>query len=88
MPQPGDAGRRLGRTVGEHAPGCNSVTILSNAFPGSQQYAGVNAVTAAAPGGYFSVTVTIPGSRPAGSYPVIVRACGGNLGVELLLTIT
>ena len=73
--------------VSGYAPGCTSVTILSNAFPGPQQFAGVNAVTAAAPGGRFSATVTIPASTPAGSYPITVRACGGNLGVQLILTV-
>jgi hypothetical protein len=72
--------------ISGYAPGCGGVTILSNAFPGPQEFAGVHAVSAA--GAHFSATVTLPTSTPPGSYPVTVRACGGNLGVELTLRVT
>jgi hypothetical protein len=68
---------------------CTGVTILSNAFPGPQEFAGVHAVTAAStPDGHFTATATIPSSTPPGGYPVTVRACGGNLGVQLTLRVT
>jgi hypothetical protein len=75
--------------ISGYAPGCGGVTILSSAFPGPQEFAGVHAVTAASTADHhFSATVTLPTSTPPGSYPVTVRACGGNLGVELTLRVT
>jgi hypothetical protein len=75
--------------ISGYAPDCSGVTILSRAFPGPQEFAGVHAVTAAStPDHRFSATVTLPTSTPPGSYPVTVRACGGNLGVELTLRVT
>lgn len=77
------------RITGGNPHPCGSVTILSNAFPGPEEFAGVHAVTAStAPDGHFSTTVTIPASTRPGSYPVTVRACGGNFGVELTLMVT
>lgn len=68
---------------------CGSMTILSNAFPGPQEFAGVHAVTAPVDAtGHFGVTVTIAASTAPGQYPVTVRACGGNFGVQLTLTVT
>ena len=68
---------------------CASMTILSNAFPGPQEFAGVHAVTAPVDAtGHFSVTVTIPVSIAPGQYPITVRACGGNFGVQVTLTVT
>jgi len=68
---------------------CPSMTILSNAFPGPQEFAGVHAVTAPVDAtGHFGVTVTIPASIAPGQYPVSVRACGGNFGVQDTLTVT
>lgn len=70
-------------------PPCGSVTILSNAFPGPQEFAGVHAVTATTDAtGHFAASVTIPASTAPGQYPVTVRACGGNFGVQLTLTVT
>lgn len=77
--------------VSGHDPdnSCHAVTILSNAFPGPQEFAGVHAVTAPVDAtGHFGVGVTIPASTPPGQYPVTVRACGGNFGVQLTLTVT
>ena len=68
---------------------CSSMTILSNAFPGPQEFAGVHAVTAPVDAtGHFAVSVTIPASTAPGGYPVTVRACGGNFGVQVTLTVT
>jgi len=72
-----------------YAPGCTGVTLLSDAFPGPQEFAGVHAVSATStPDGHFSASVTIPASTAPGPYPVTARACGGNLGVQLTLTVT
>ena len=68
---------------------CGSMTILSNAFPGPQEFAGVHAVTAPVDAtGHFGVTVTIAATTAPGQYPVTVRACGGNFGAQLTLTVT
>lgn len=77
--------------VSGHDPSmsCSSMTILSNAFPGPQEFAGVHAVTAPVDAtGHFSATVTIPVSIAPGQYPITVRACGGNFGVQVTLTVT
>lgn len=75
--------------ISGYAPHCTGVTILSTAFPGPQEFAGVPAVTATSTAdGHFAATVTIPRTTAAGGHPVTVRACGGNLGVELTLTVT
>jgi hypothetical protein len=70
--------------------GCTSgLTLLSNAFPGPQEFAGVHAVTATStPDGHFSATVTIPASTAPGGYSVTARCGGGNLGLNLTLTVT
>lgn len=73
-------------TVSGRLPSCPSVTLLSRAFPGPAEFAGVPAVTAAvASDGSFSTTVTIPTSRAPGAYDISGRACGGNLGVVVTL---
>jgi hypothetical protein len=77
--------------VGGYDPtkSCASMTILSNAFPGPQEFAGVHAVTAPVDAtGHFGATVTIPVSIAPGQYPITVRACGGNFGVQVTLTVT
>lgn len=72
-----------------YAPQCTGVTLISKVFPGPREFAGVNAVSATStPDGHFSATVTIPASTPAGAYSVTARACGGNLGLDLTLTVT
>ncbi len=72
-----------------YAPQCTGVTLISKAFPGPQEFAGINAVSATStPDGHFSATVTIPASTPPGAYSVTARACGGNLGLDLTLTVT
>ena len=81
------AGRSV--TVSGVAPNCKAVTLLSNAFPSTQSFAGVNAVTATSgPSGAFTATVTIPASRAAGSYSISARACGGNLGLTVDFRVT
>lgn len=71
-----------------YAPQCTAVTLISKAFPGPQEFAGINAVGATStPDGHFSATVTIPASTAPGAYSVTARACGGNLGLDLTLTV-
>jgi hypothetical protein len=75
--------------ISGYALSCTGVTLLSNAFPGPQELAGVHAVSATSTAdGHFSATVTIPSSTPPGGYAVTARACGGNLGVQLTLKVT
>jgi hypothetical protein len=77
------------RITGDDPTHCGSITILSNAFPGPQEFAGVPAVTATETAdGHFSATVTIAAGTRPGSYPVTARACGGNFGTELTLKVT
>jgi len=74
------------------AGGCalgDQVTILSHAFPATSSFAGVPAVFApVGSAGRFSARVTIPRTRAPGSYPITARCGGGNLGLELHLTVT
>ena len=76
-------------TVTGLAPSCSTVTLLSNAFPSTNEFAGVPAVSATSTaGGHFHATVTIPASRAPGAYTIGARACGGNLGITVELTVT
>ena len=71
------------------APNCNTVTVLSHAFPDGNQFAGVPAVQATSTGGgHFHAAVRIPSNRAPGYYSVMARACGGNLGLTVTLTVT
>jgi len=74
------------------AGGCalgDDVTILSHAFPATHSFAGVPAVYApVGSAGRFSTHVTIPKTRAPGSYTITARCGGGNLGLELHLTVT
>jgi hypothetical protein len=63
-----------------------SVMLLSRAFPGPDEFAGVPAVVAAVrPDGTFAATTRIPASTPAGTYDITGRCGGGNLGVTATL---
>jgi hypothetical protein len=76
-------------TVTGVAPSCSTVTLLSNAFPSTNEFAGVPSVSAmSTAGGHFHATVTIPASRTPGAYTISARACGGNLGIAVRLTVT
>jgi hypothetical protein len=74
------------------AGGCtlgDSVTILSHAFPATHSFASVPAAYAqVGSAGRFSTRVTIPRTRAPGSYTITARCGGGNLGLELHLTVT
>jgi LPXTG-motif cell wall-anchored protein len=66
------------------AGGCSpgsQVTLISTAFGGPQEFAGVPAVTTtSSSSGSFSVTTQIPSGRAPGSYTVSGRCGGGNFG--------
>ena len=74
-------------TVSGYSPDCASVTLISAALASPDEFAGLPAVSVPAPGGRFSAVVTISADTAPANYPVTARACGGNLGVEVALTI-
>jgi hypothetical protein len=69
---------------GSAAGGCASgdqVTLISRAFGGQHEFAGVPAVfTPSGSNGSFSVRAPIPSSRAPGNYSVSGRCGGGNFG--------
>lgn len=83
------AGRRV--VVSGLAGGCpkgDLVTLLSDAFPSTREFAGVNAVYARVDGrDSYRTTVRIPSSRAPGRYPIGARCGGGNFGVSATLTV-
>jgi len=85
----GDGERRL---LANGQPGCSvpgDVTLISGAFEGLGEFAGVGATTAQADAsGNFSTTVALSTSVAAGTYDVSARCGGGNLGVTASLTVT
>jgi len=79
----------LSGSVGPDAAGsacANGVTLLSKAFVHTHDFAEVPAVFAAVkPGGAFTVTTTIPRSKPAGTYTITGRCGGGTFGGATLV---
>jgi len=72
-------------SAGDCRPG-DLVTLLSNAFVPTHQFAGVAAVSARVSStGLFSVRTRIPATRKAGRYVIAGRCGGGNLGVSATL---
>lgn len=64
------------------------VTLLSNAFVGTHEFADVPAIGAAVkPDGTFAVTTRIPRSKAAGSYTISGRCGGGNIGASATLVV-
>ena len=80
-----------GDVLANGTPGCQvpgDVTLISEAFNGLGEFAGVGAVTAPADAsGNFTVTVTLPATTAAGTYDISGRCGGGNLGVSATLTV-
>jgi len=65
------------------------VTLISHAFDGLGEFAGVGAVfTPVDASGHFSTTATLKPSVAPGTYTITGRCGGGNLGVEATLTIS
>jgi hypothetical protein len=79
----------LVRVHGSVGTGCGGpVTLLSQAFPHTHDFAGVPAVFAAVgAGGAFSKRIRIPAGRTPGAYGVGGRCGGGNLGLSRTLTV-
>jgi hypothetical protein len=73
------------------APGsecATGVTLLSRAFGGSQEFAGVPAIVAAVKAdGTFTVVTRIPSARAAGTYTISGRCGGGNIGASAALVV-
>jgi hypothetical protein len=73
------------------APGsecATGVTLLSNAFVGTHQFADMPAIAAAVKGdGSFAVTTRIPRSKAAGTYQITGRCGGGNIGASATLVV-
>src|SRR4051794_11908999 len=70
------------------APGCQgSLTLLSNAFPATHTFAGVNAVTVTVRNGTYSKKIVIPAKRKPRRYNVTGRCGGGTLGVTAHLRV-
>jgi len=80
-----------GDVLANGSPGCavpGEVTLISPAFEGLGEFAGVGATTATADAsGNFSTTVTLSPSVAPGTYDISGRCGGGNLGVSASLTI-
>jgi hypothetical protein len=72
-------------------PGCavpGTVTLVSDAFAGPGEFAGVGAVDLPVDAtGHFDDTVTLDSAVAAGTYSISGRCGGGNLGVEATLTV-
>ena len=78
---------RVSGNAGNCMPG-NTVTLISAAFGGTQEFAGVPAIsTVVRSGGSFSARTRIPRGRAPGRYTVSGRCGGGNLGVTARLRI-
>ncbi len=66
----------------------DTVVIISRAFGGTHQFAGVPAVLAKVrAAGHFAATTRIPRRRRIGRYVITARCGGGNLGVAARLTV-
>ncbi|TML66627.1 MAG: hypothetical protein E6G14_14670 [Actinobacteria bacterium] len=72
-------------------PGCTvpgQAMLISEAFNGLGEFAGVGAVTAPVDAsGNFTTTVTLPATTMPGTYEISGRCGGGNLGVTASLTV-
>jgi hypothetical protein len=84
------AGERV-RVFGTVGGGCtagDTVTLLSEAFPHTHEFAGVPAVTTLVrPDGTYSRRVRIPRHRDRGMYTVGGRCGGGNFGISRTLRV-
>jgi hypothetical protein len=80
-----------GDVLANGQPGCTvpgDVTLISPAFVGLGEFAGVGATTAQADAaGNFTTTVTLSSSVASGTYDISARCGGGNLGVTASLTV-
>jgi len=75
--------------AGTHCASGDSVTLISNAFKGHAEFAGVGAVyTPVDATGRFSVSVTITSAVTPGTYTIRGRCGGGNFSVGTTLVVT
>lgn len=75
-------------SLGSGCPVGDQVTIISEAFVHTHDFAGLPAIFATVkPDGTYSVTTTIPASKAPGAYHVTGRCGGGNLGVAVTLLV-
>jgi hypothetical protein len=82
----GNKVRVFGNAAG--CPAGNTVTLISHAFPKTNEFAGVPAVfTKVRADGSFSRRVRIPKSKTPKRYTISARCGGGNLGVSRKLRV-
>jgi hypothetical protein len=82
----GHSVRVYGVVAGCPRPG--SVTLISQAFSHSHDFAGLPAVYArVGRGSRYSIRTTIPAARRPGRYTITGRCGGGNLGVSATLRV-
>src|SRR5262249_23814085 len=75
--------------AGTHCAAGDSVTLISNAFKGHAEFAGVGAVnTPVDATGHFRVSITITSAVTPGTYTVGGRCGGGNFSVGTTLVVT
>jgi hypothetical protein len=88
---PGDNVRLSGDILAGGTPGCDvsaGVTLISEAFAGLGEFAGVGAVNLPVDAtGHFDSTVTLSTSLAAGTYSIGGRCGGGNIGVSANLVV-
>ena len=88
---PGDDVRLSGDVLAGGTPGCDvsgGVTLISDAFAGLGEFAGVGAVNLPLDAtGHFDATVTLSSSVAVGTCSISGRCGGGNLGVTATLVV-
>ena len=88
---PGGDVRLSGDILVDGTPGCDvtgTVTLISDAFAGLGDFAGVGAVFLPLDAtGHFDSTVTLSASVAPGTYSIGGRCGGGNLGVTATLVV-
>jgi hypothetical protein len=88
---PGGNVRLSGDVLAGGTPGCEvpgTVTLISEAFAGLGEFAGVAAVNLPVDAtGSFDSTVTLSASVAAGTYSISGRCGGGNLGVTATIVV-
>ena len=89
---PGGNVRLSGDILANGTPGCDvtgTVTLISDAFAGLGEFAGVGAVDLPLDTtGHFDSTVTLSASVAPGTYSIGGRCGGGNLGVTATIVIS
>ena len=88
---PGGNVRLSGDILADGVPGCDvtgTVTLISDAFAGLGEFAGVGAVDLPLDStGHFDSTVTLSASVGAGTYEIGGRCGGGNIGVSATIVV-